>query len=279
MRSVTCPSCGFVSWAVGGDCKQCGQPLPLNQTYHRPTPPPAYGYDAYGYDAPPDYFGAPLKKRTGHAVASLVIGIIGFFTFGILFIGSIVGTVLGVVALKKGNREPATYGGKGLAIAGIIMNVVALVSIVPIGIVAAIAIPNLLAARRAANEASALNTIRTIMTAEARYQATDGDGEFGRLDDLVKSGHIDRQFLSGVKNGYRFILVNYGDDFEVTATPVSEAGRRSFFYSSTDDQIRARFDGRPATEDDPPLDFYNNSEPSRRAAPRGLSGPAYIPTN
>lgn len=274
MRSVTCPSCGFVFWAVGGDCKQCGKPLPPEQTYQRPEPPPSYGYGAA-----PDYFGAPQKKRTGHAVASLVIGITGFCTFGLFLIGSVVGTVLGIVALNKQNREPATYGGRGMAIAGIVTNVAALVMIVPIGIIAAIAIPNLLASRRAANEASAINTIRTIMSAEDTYQATVGEGEFGELADLVKSGLVYPELLGGVKHGYRFTLVNNGEDFEVTATPVSEgAGKRSFYYASADELIRARVGGMPATADDPPLGSYNDSQ-SRRAPQRELRGPAYIPDN
>ena len=50
-----------------------------------------------------------------------------------------------------------------------------LVVVIIIAIVAAIAIPNLLASRRAANEASAISTLRTIHSAEAVYQATTGN--------------------------------------------------------------------------------------------------------
>ena len=41
-----------------------------------------------------------------------------------------------------------------------------------IGIIAAIAIPNLLASRRAANEGSAQSSLRTIHSSQATYQAT-----------------------------------------------------------------------------------------------------------
>ena len=50
-----------------------------------------------------------------------------------------------------------------------------LVVVIIIAIVAAIAIPNLLASRRAANEASAISSLRTIHSAEAVYQATTGN--------------------------------------------------------------------------------------------------------
>lgn len=53
------------------------------------------------------------------------------------------------------------------------------------GIIAAIAIPNLLASRRAANEASAPSFIRTISTCQATYQATTGLGDYGNLAALV----------------------------------------------------------------------------------------------
>jgi type IV pilus assembly protein PilA len=51
-----------------------------------------------------------------------------------------------------------------------------LIVVVIIGIIAAIAIPNLLASRRAANEASAISALRTLTSAQATYQATVGGG-------------------------------------------------------------------------------------------------------
>ena len=51
-----------------------------------------------------------------------------------------------------------------------------LIVVAVIGIVASIAVPNLLASRRAANEASALATMRIIASSEAAYQTTAGSG-------------------------------------------------------------------------------------------------------
>jgi prepilin-type N-terminal cleavage/methylation domain-containing protein len=53
-------------------------------------------------------------------------------------------------------------------------------------IIAAIAIPNLLRARIAANEASAVSTVRTINTAEVTYQS--GYPTFGYANTLAKLG-------------------------------------------------------------------------------------------
>src|SRR6188508_1313093 len=53
-----------------------------------------------------------------------------------------------------------------------------LIVVVIIGIIAAIAIPNLLAARRSANEGSAASSLRTIHGASATWQATSGNGNY-----------------------------------------------------------------------------------------------------
>lgn len=86
-----------------------------------------------------------------------------------------------------------------------------LIVVVIIGIIAAIAIPNLLAARRSANEGSAVSSLRTIHGANATYQATNGNGNFAPgLVDLGNVNLIDA-VLAGAgaaatagKSGYTF---------------------------------------------------------------------------
>src|SRR6266566_4994761 len=56
-----------------------------------------------------------------------------------------------------------------------------LIVVAIIGIIAAIAIPNLLASKRAANEGSAIASLRTMTGAEATYQSSVGAGEYGDL--------------------------------------------------------------------------------------------------
>ena len=64
-----------------------------------------------------------------------------------------------------------------------------LIVVVIIGIIAAIAIPNLLASRRAANEASAISSMRTLNGSQATYQTSNTN--FGTLADLNGAGLID----------------------------------------------------------------------------------------
>lgn len=53
-----------------------------------------------------------------------------------------------------------------------------------IGIVASIAVPNLLASRRAANEASALRSLKVISSSELMYFATAGNHNYGTAAEL-----------------------------------------------------------------------------------------------
>ena len=83
-----------------------------------------------------------------------------------------------------------------------------LIVVAIIGIIAAIAIPNLLASRRAANEGSAQQSLRTIHSAQATYQATTGNGAFaGTLNALHGQFLIDTVLNTGTKSGYLFAIV------------------------------------------------------------------------
>lgn len=79
-----------------------------------------------------------------------------------------------------------------------------LIVVAIIGIIAAIAIPNLLASRRAANEASAQQSLRTMVSAEATYRSTAGGGNYGSVSDLVAQSLVDSTLGGGVKSGYNF---------------------------------------------------------------------------
>ena len=81
-----------------------------------------------------------------------------------------------------------------------------LIVVAIIGIIAAIAIPNLLKSRQAANEAAAISACRTVGTAQATYQSTKGLGkDFATgLGVLASEGSVDSVLGSGAKSGYTF---------------------------------------------------------------------------
>ncbi len=76
-----------------------------------------------------------------------------------------------------------------------------LIVVVIIGIIAAIAIPNLLASRRAANEGSAVSPLRTVHGAEATYSATTGGGNYGDFTALSGNSLVDPTLGAGQKSG------------------------------------------------------------------------------
>lgn len=95
-----------------------------------------------------------------------------------------------------------------------------MIVVVVIGIIAAISVPNLLASRRAANEASALRSLRTMATAQAIYHATAGMSNYGTAANLYSQQLIDNVVAAAnnvnvggnpvtntAKAGYRFSIV------------------------------------------------------------------------
>lgn len=82
-----------------------------------------------------------------------------------------------------------------------------LIVVVILGIIASIAVPNLLASRRAANEATAISNIRTISGGEATYLHTAGNSEsYGGLTQLYNARIIDITLGTApfTKQQYRF---------------------------------------------------------------------------
>lgn len=107
----------------------------------------------------------------------------------------------------------------------------------------------------AADEASAIQALRTIATAEAQLKATSG--VYGDFDALTKAGVLDQRFVgtTPIVRGYRFTISVADSDFSVSADPqTSEAqpttGTRHFFLDSSDNAIHANT-AQPASMSDP----------------------------
>ncbi|MDA2934265.1 prepilin-type N-terminal cleavage/methylation domain-containing protein [Acidobacteria bacterium AH-259-D05] len=129
-----------------------------------------------------------------------------------------------------------------------------LIVVAIISIIASIAIPNLLQSKAAANEASAINSVRNIVTAQIAYSVTVGSGNYaGDLDKLEDEGLIDNELGSGTKEGYTF-SVEGGSTFNVNARPINygSTGTRSFYADETG-VIRYTTTDAPATSASPAL--------------------------
>src|SRR5712691_4468482 len=117
-------------------------------------------------------------------------------------------------------------------------------------IIAAIAIPNLLRSKMAANEASAVGSLRTINTACITYSTTYGTGYPAALANLgpaatataAAADLIDSVLVTTIKSGYKFTYAAGAADtagnintYTLTAVPVSPGttGQRGFFTNES----------------------------------------------
>jgi hypothetical protein len=107
-----------------------------------------------------------------------------------------------------GGAIPDRPAGMSTAMILLIVAVVALVLCGCLGIAAAIAIPNLIEARKHGNEAAAIGALKTMNTAQAIFREGDKDYDelldYGTLAELSASTMIDGVLGSGMKQGYVF---------------------------------------------------------------------------
>src|SRR5712692_10094931 len=109
----------------------------------------------------------------------------------------------------------------------------------------------------AADEASAIQSLRTIATAQQELKATRG--AYGSFDALTQAGLLDARFAGSTPNlkGYRFNMNVTDSDFSVNADPHTTetqptSGVRHFYLDSTDNSIHVNV-GQAASKNDPVL--------------------------
>jgi hypothetical protein len=109
----------------------------------------------------------------------------------------------------------------------------------------------------AADEASAIQALRTIASAETQKKAIGG--AYGGFDDLVQAGMLDQRFAGSTPNlrGYRFTIGLTESGYSINADPQTTetqptTGSRHFYLDSGDEVIHVNTTGR-ASQADPGL--------------------------
>ena len=125
-------------------------------------------------------------------------------------------------------------------------------------IIAAIAIPNLMRSKMAANEASAVASLRTINTSSVSYSTTYGPFPTA-LSNLAPSSTpsstaadlVDSVLGSGTKSGYTFSMTGTGTLYSVNADPVSSSTGQRHFFTDQSLVIRANTSTTATVSDNP----------------------------
>jgi type IV pilus assembly protein PilA len=202
----------------------------------------------------PQATAALAGETSGKAIGSLIAGVFGL----LLFPASIAAIILGHISRSEIRKSAGRLKGAGIALAGLIFGYLGLA--IPILIISAFVIPNLLRDQLAANEASAIGALLAINTAEKAYSATyPSKGYAMALSDLGQGGSqcgtpspahaclIDDSLAQAStppgKSGYVFTAVGgraqggVNTTYYATATPIAakKTGVRSF--CSTEDGV------------------------------------------
>jgi len=204
-------------------------------------------------------------ETSGMAVASLICGCLFFF-----LPTAIVAVILGHLSRSQIRKSGGRLKGSGLAVTGLVLGYMG-VAIIPILVLAAIVIPNLLRSRIAANEAAAIGSLRTIASAALAYDSKYGAGFPPSLESLgpgpngaqpseTAADLIDAQLASGQKAGYTFRYEagvsgdgNFKNEFMVHADPVVENQTGTAHYFVDQSGVIRGWRNAPANGDSPPL--------------------------
>jgi hypothetical protein len=115
--------------------------FPAAPAYQQPSYPsyPSYPGAAPGQGMPPGgagmpplapYPGGPYGGQVsggsptkGMAIAALVLGIVGLFSF-FIFIAAVLAIIFGIIASRRVKRSPGQFTGRGMAITGLVLGII-----------------------------------------------------------------------------------------------------------------------------------------------------------
>ena len=135
-------------------------------------------------------------------------------------------------------------------------------------IIAAIAIPNLVRSRIAANQASAVGSLRTLNTSEITYSSTYNVGftatmsylgpPTGATPNSTAAGLIDSVLANGSKSGYNFTYTAGGADssgrintYSFIAIPITSSTGTNYYYTDQSGVIRQNSTTTAGSTDSP----------------------------
>jgi competence protein ComGC len=111
----------------------------------------------------------PEPKTNKLAITSLVLGILSLVLCVVGIVFAIPGLICGFMGMSRVKKSGGAEKGHGFALAGTVMSGTALVLFPIIGLLTAIAVPNFVKARSAAQKSACVTNLRTIDGAKATW--------------------------------------------------------------------------------------------------------------
>ena len=130
-----------------------------------------------------------------------------------------------------------------------------MIVVLVVGIIASIAVPNLVQSKMAARESTAISAVRSLVTAQVAFAAKGGSGNFAvDLTELQTANLIDSVLGSGTGEAYSYSVSGSGVQYTIDARPLvyGSSGVRSFFTDESG-AIRYTTADAAATASDPGL--------------------------
>jgi len=168
-----------------------------------------------------------------------------------------------LIAIRRGTFAARTHmptRQKGFSLIELLI-VVAIILII-----AAIAIPNFLRSKIAANQSSAVGSLRSLNTACVAYSTSYGQfpGSLASLGPVTSGGAptstsadlIDAVLVSGIKSGYTFTYTpgTSNQSYSITASPIAQGSSgQNMYYTDQSNIIRVDTSGSSATDTSTPI--------------------------
>lgn len=231
----------------------------------------------------------PSALRCGKAVASLILVLFAYVSViaGLIFesttlsvliafiwlapILGVFGVVFGHRARRQIRRSGGLLAGKGMATTGMMLGYVGLGLWLLLFITTNGFVPGLVRSRVAANQASAVGSLRTINTAAITYDSTYNQGfplslavlappktegtSSNPQPDEHEAGLIDDILASGIKAGYRFTYIPGKPDekgaiqtYFIRANPTEPGVTGKMYYYTDQSGVIREEEGKEANE-------------------------------
>lgn len=178
------------------------------------TPAP----DLQNHQAPP--------KTCGMAVASMVCGILGFFTLGLTGVAAV---ILGFLGLSKIKQSGGALEGRGMAIAGLVTGGMTAV-ILGVAILASLLTPALFSMQGKADQVMCLNNLKCLSAAMREFEMDFGSfpndvvaGREARFAKLTGADCLKQLEVAGIINNLDVLLYTGRQQGQWLYFPISGA--------------------------------------------------------